>query len=89
MLVLLLLGFTLVNGVQCTFSLGESVLHTPVCSSSNDDPKPYELMLAHDEYVTAMSIRYGALIDSLSLTTSLGQKLVVGGAGGEHTSTVS
>lgn len=75
--------------MQCVFKLGDVEVPLRPCTSHNDNPKVFELNLARDELVTSVSIRYGALVDSLTLTTSHGQKLRVGGSGGEHTSTVS
>jgi hypothetical protein len=77
-----------VNGVQCDYIVpdgaGESyAISSPEYFSSNDSPVKRTLsLLSEGRQVVGITVRYGALIDSITLRLSDGSEFFAGGSGG-------
>lgn len=73
-----------VNGFQCRYYLGDSEeLLPPVVLAEHDTPTCESISLAKGETVRSVRIRYGAIVDSIRVVTSLDRVLQAGGEGGE------
>ena len=79
-------GSNFVNGIDCVYSnmKHEENSNKQKSYGDHDDPKEYFLPLEIVENkIKKISIRYGDIIDGLTLTTRDGEDHVYGGTGGE------
>ena len=65
-----------------TTTTNRLTLRSPLLSSSHDSPTGKSLIIAENDYVHKVSIRYGSLVDSVKVTTKLGMTCSWGGEGG-------
>jgi len=84
-------GETIVNGVQFRFGVGGAAGYntfaSPCFTSFHDSPIEKALVLQEDDEIKSITVRSGALVDSISLRTKKGIEFKSGGEGGdsEHT----
>eukprot|EP01038_Epipyxis_sp_PR26KG_P015916 gene15916-21592_t len=94
--IVLFAGDSLVNGIQLEYKISsdssttavKSMFTTPLFSSQHDNPIKHSFELSENDSVSMISIKYGNLVDSVSIETKLGKKIKVGGNGGEFTATI-
>ena len=79
-------GKNYVNGVECVYSCSHEGLNSPKERSYGDHDNPQESLISLaniQSKIIKIAIKYGNIIDGLSLITEDGQEFNYGGNGGE------
>jgi hypothetical protein len=81
-------GACLCNGIQVSYRINSNnesnvIITSPPFTSSQDSPTPNRIKLRANEKIKQVVIQAGALVDGITITTSLGNTTHVGGTGGE------
>lgn len=81
-------GTCLCNGIQVSYRINSNnesnvTITSPPFTSSQDSPTPNRIKLRANEKIKQVVIQAGALVDGITITTSLGNTTHVGGTGGE------
>ncbi len=81
-------GATPVTNESDSKSVGAVVVKSPLCSSDHDNPTAQTFSLAPSDRITRIEVRYGDLVDSVSLFTQEGIVFRSGGTGGSSSTSV-
>ena len=76
-------GNSLCNGIQINYRIHNSILTSPPFTSREDNPVPHRIKLKSNEKIIQIIIKAGALVDGITIITSTGSSIHVGGAGGD------